>query len=59
MGFDLQAVHDEGLSVGVRSMIARASRLGGQCRIVQRQPHGTVVSVTLMPAGACDAANLL
>lgn len=46
VGFDLQAVRDAGLGVGMRSMAARAERLGGTLNVVSDQ-GGTVVSVVL------------
>lgn len=47
VGFDVQAVRRAGLSVGMRSMAARAERVGGQLKVVSG-PGGTVVSVELL-----------
>ncbi len=46
IGFDVDAVQRAGLSVGMRSMAARAERIGAQFE-VQSGPGGTVVSVVL------------
>ena len=46
VGFDVAAVQQTGLSVGMRSMAARAARLGGQLS-VESGPGGTVVHVEL------------
>ena len=47
VGFDVAAVQRAGLSVGMRSMVARAARIGGTCQ-VQSGPSGTLVLVTLV-----------
>ena len=47
VGFDVAAVQHAGLSVGMRSMVARAARIGGTCQ-VQSGPSGTLVLVTLV-----------
>ncbi len=49
VGFDLQAVRKAGLGVGMRSMAARAERLGGGFD-VSSGPDGTVVCV-VVPLG--------
>lgn len=46
VGFDVQAVQHAGLSVGMRSMAARAERIGGTLEVVS-SPAGTVVTVVL------------
>ena len=46
VGFDVQAVQSAGLSVGMRSMTARAARMGGQLRVTSG-PQGTDVCVVL------------
>ena len=46
VGFDVQAVRHAGLSVGMRSMAARAERLGAALE-VQSRPGQTVVSVRI------------
>ncbi len=46
VGFDLQAVRDAGLGVGMRSMAARAERLGGEL-VVTSGNGGTVVQVVV------------
>jgi signal transduction histidine kinase len=46
MGFDVEAVRRAGLSVGMRSMAARAQRIGAQLE-VQSGPDGTRVEVVL------------
>ncbi|GKT26200.1 ATP-binding protein [Acidovorax sp. SUPP3334] len=46
VGFDVQAVQGAGLSVGMRSMAARAERIDGSLSVESR-PGATVVSVTL------------
>ena len=46
VGFDVAAVQAAGLSVGMRSMAARAERIGGRLS-VQSGPCGTVVRVDL------------
>lgn len=46
MGFDVNAVQHAGLSVGMRSMAARAERMGGTLQVVSGDT-GTVVSLTL------------
>ncbi len=46
VGFDLQAVRDAGLGVGMRSMAARAERLGGGLE-VSSDRGGTVVCVVV------------
>lgn len=46
VGFDLQAVRDAGLGVGMRSMAARAERLGGRLH-VSSGDDGTTVCVEL------------
>jgi signal transduction histidine kinase len=45
-GFDVAAARDAGLSVGMRSMAARAERIGGTLA-VDSDAGGTVVAVTL------------
>lgn len=50
VGFDVQAVRQAGLSVGMRSMAARAERLGSTLQ-VGSWPGKTVVSVTVVVAG--------
>jgi two-component system sensor histidine kinase UhpB len=45
-GFDVQAVQQAGLSVGMRSMAARVARMGGKLSI-QSSSKGTQVEVTL------------
>ena len=47
VGFDVQAVQQAGLSVGMRSMAARAERMGGTLEMVSGAT-GTVVSLTLL-----------
>jgi signal transduction histidine kinase len=50
-GFDVAAVQRAGMSVGMRSMAARAERMGAMFR-VDSGASGTVVTVTLhMPPG--------
>lgn len=51
MGFDVAAARGAGLSVGMRSMAARAERIGGAFT-VDSGAGGTVVSVTLALDGA-------
>ena len=46
VGFDVQAVVHAGLSVGIRSMAARAERLGGTLEVVSG-PAGTQLTVML------------
>ena len=46
VGFDVQAVQHAGLSVGMRSMAARAERMGGTLE-VESGAAGTVVTVVL------------
>ena len=46
VGFDVQAVQQSGLSVGMRSMQARVDRLGAQLQ-VQSRPGSTVLQVRL------------
>ncbi len=46
VGFDVAAVQSAGLSVGMRSMAARAERMGGALT-VESAPGRTVVAVTL------------
>ncbi|RYF23511.1 MAG: histidine kinase [Comamonadaceae bacterium] len=46
VGFDVQAVQSAGLSVGMRSMAARAERMGGAL-VVESATGRTVVAVTL------------
>ena len=50
VGFDVQAVQCAGLSVGMRSMMARAERMGGQLK-VESGTHGTLISVVLPMLG--------
>lgn len=45
VGFDLQAVRDNGLGVGMRSMAARAERLGGDLTVSSDQGGTTVQAV--------------
>ena len=47
VGFDVEAVRRAGMSVGMRSMAARAERMGGTLK-VESGPGGTVVSVVLL-----------
>ena len=47
VGFDVQAVQQAGLSVGMRSMAARAERMGGTLEMVSGAT-GTVVNLTLL-----------
>ena len=47
VGFDVRAVQCAGLSVGMRSMAARAERIGGALQ-VQSRPGRTVVGVVLL-----------
>ena len=47
VGFDVQAVQQAGLSVGMRSMAARAERMGGTLELVSGAA-GTVVGLTLL-----------
>ena len=51
VGFDVQAVKNAGVSVGMRSMQARMQRVGGELQ-VQSAPGATVLTVHLMPAHA-------
>ena len=46
VGFDVQTVRDAGLGVGMRSMAARAERLGGKLD-VSSGPDGTLVCVEI------------
>ena len=46
MGFDVQAVQHAGLSVGMRSMAARAERMGGTLQVVSGV-SGTQLTVQL------------
>ena len=46
VGFDVNAVQRANLSVGMRSMAARADRIGGRFT-VQSSAQGTVVQVVL------------
>ncbi len=55
VGFDVQAVQCAGLSVGMRSMAARAERMGATFK-VESGPGGTVVSVVLLLPEAARAA---
>lgn len=55
VGFDVAAVQRAGLSVGMRSMAARAERLGAQLR-VESGPGGTVVSVDVTLRREADGA---
>lgn len=55
VGFDVAAVQQAGLSVGMRSMAARAERLGGRLS-VESGPGGTVVLVEL--ALSADAGGV-
>ncbi len=60
VGFDVQAVQRAGQSVGMRSMAARAERLGASFS-VQSSPAGTMVTAVLqlgagLPAAAPGAA---
>ena len=54
VGFDVQAVQDAGVSVGMRSMQARMQRVGGELQ-VQSAPGATVLTVHLMPAHAPES----
>lgn len=56
VGFDLQAVQDANLSVGMRSMAARAERMGGTFS-VSSDAHGTVVRVVVPLAPAAEQAE--
>ena len=47
VGFDVQAVQNAGVSVGMRSMAARAERMGGTLEVASGAA-GTVVSLTLL-----------
>ena len=47
VGFDVQAVQHAGVSVGMRSMAARAERMGGTLEVASGAA-GTVVSLTLL-----------
>ena len=47
VGFDVPAVQRAGVSVGMRSMAARAERMGGTLTI-ESGPGGTVMSVSLL-----------
>ncbi|RYE42382.1 MAG: hypothetical protein EOP24_32995 [Hyphomicrobiales bacterium] len=49
IGFDVQAVRQAGLSVGMLSMAARAQRLGAELQ-VQSRPGRTLVSVPVSTA---------
>jgi glucose-6-phosphate-specific signal transduction histidine kinase len=49
VGFDVQAVQHAGLSVGMRSMTARAERMGGQLQVASG-PTGTTLTVVLVLA---------
>ena len=51
MGFDVQAVQHAGLSVGMRSMTARAERMGGQLQVASG-PTGTTLTVVLVLASS-------
>ena len=46
VGFDVQAVKHAGLSVGMRSMVARAERIGGKLEVVSSS-SGTKLTVEL------------
>ncbi|NLC35296.1 MAG: histidine kinase [Alcaligenaceae bacterium] len=56
MGFDLQAVRDAGLGVGMRSMAARAERLGSSLNVSSDQ-SGTAVCVVVQ-LGLSEADDL-
>ncbi|MNH48100.1 Histidine kinase-, DNA gyrase B-, and HSP90-like ATPase [compost metagenome] len=47
VGFDVQAVQHAGLSVGMRSMAARAERMGGTLE-VESGAAGTVVRLEML-----------
>ena len=47
VGFDVKAVQNAGVSVGMRSMAARAERMGGTLEVASGAA-GTVVSLTLL-----------
>ena len=55
VGFDVQAVQDARVSVGMRSMQARIARVGGEL-FVQSEPGATVLTVHLLPALMPDSA---
>lgn len=55
-GFDVAAVQRAGLSVGMRSMAARADRMGAVLDIVSG-PHGTAVSAILTLSRAAPDAR--
>ena len=46
VGFDVEAVRHAGLSVGMRSMMARAERIGGALEVVSSSA-GTKLTVKL------------
>ena len=54
MGFDVRAVQDAAVSVGMRSMQARMQRVGGELQ-VQLAPGATVLTVHLKPAHAPES----
>lgn len=54
VGFDVQAVQDARVSVGMRSMQARMQRVGGELQ-VRSAPGATVLTVHLMPAHAPES----
>ena len=47
VGFDVLAVQRAGMSVGMRSMAARAERMGGTLT-VRSGPSGTLVGVSML-----------
>jgi len=55
VGFDVQAVQRAGQSVGMRSMAARAERLGASFS-VQSSPAGTMVTAVLQLGAGLPAA---
>jgi signal transduction histidine kinase len=54
VGFDVPAVLNAGVSVGMRSMQARIARVGGELQ-VQSAPGATVLTVHLMPTHAPES----
>ncbi|THU02822.1 histidine kinase [Lampropedia puyangensis] len=54
-GFDVAAVRQAGLSVGMRSMAARSERIGAQLQVTS-SPCGTMVSVLMVLAVAPASA---
>lgn len=54
VGFDVEAVRQAGISVGMRSMQARIARVGGTLEVVSR-PGRTRLTIQLEPPGAHPA----